>query len=118
MGTYAEHRDYFDHTLAEGLVEDREYTKAATILRRMGAEEPGSPLATRMLLARALSSSAQLGRAEALLRSVVAERPDEAYAQLMLGRVLQRRGRAQEAQAPLRLAAAMGLSMDGAAADA
>ena len=113
MGTYAEHRDYYDHTLAETFVETRDYTTAATILRRMGADQPGAPLASRMLLAQALFSSAQLGRAEALLRSVVAERPDEAYAQLMLGRVLQRSGRRGEAQAPLRLAAAMGLTLDG-----
>ena len=114
MGTYAEHRDYFDHTLAEAMVEDRDFSAAATLLRRLGAEQPSAPLAARMLLARALYSSAQLGRAEALLRSVVADRPDEAYAHLMLGRVLQRAGRAEEARGPLRLAAAMGLTLDGA----
>ena len=118
MGTYAEHRDYFDFTLADTFFQTHDYALAATILRRMGAEEPGSPLAARMLLARALFSSAQLGRAEALLRSVVAEHPDEAYAHLMLGRVLQRRGRGQEARGPLRLAAAMGLTLDGAAPEA
>ena len=118
MGTYAEHRDYFDFTLAETFVQTRDYSTAATILRRMGADEPSAPLAARMLLARALYSSAQLGRAEALLRSVVADRPDEAYAHLMLGRVLQRAGRAEEARAPLRLAAAMGLTLDGAAQSA
>jgi predicted Zn-dependent protease len=64
-------------------------------------------VAARLLLARAYYHSAQLTRAEAALREVIARDPSEAYAYLMLGRVLQRQSRHAEAETPLRLAAAM-----------
>lgn len=59
------------------------------------------------LAGRAYFGSAQLGRAEAVLRELVAARPDDAYGRLLLGRTLQRQGRADDAAAELRLAAAM-----------
>jgi hypothetical protein len=54
--------------------------------------------------------SAQLGRAERELRTIVAENPADAYAHLLLGRTLQRQSRHDEAGTHLRLAAAMGLT--------
>jgi predicted DsbA family dithiol-disulfide isomerase len=59
------------------------------------------------LAGRAYFASAQLGRAEAVLRELVAARPDDAYGRLLLGRTLQRQGRADDAESELRLAAAM-----------
>ncbi|MEV0840666.1 DsbA family protein [Actinocatenispora sera] len=59
------------------------------------------------LAGRAYFASAQLGRAEAVLRELVAARPDDAYGRLLLGRTLQRQGRADDAAGELRLAAAM-----------
>jgi len=60
------------------------------------------------LAGRAYFASAQLGRAETVLRELVAARPDDAYARLLLGRTLQRQGRRTAAGGELRLAAAMG----------
>ncbi|HEX7106457.1 MAG TPA: tetratricopeptide repeat protein [Acidothermaceae bacterium] len=64
-------------------------------------------LAARLLLARAYFHSAQLGRAEAATREVIARAPADAYAHLMLGRTLQRQNRHAEAAGPLQIAAAM-----------
>jgi hypothetical protein len=57
--------------------------------------------------ARAYYHSAQLGRAEAELRTVLGQDPTEAYALLLLGRTLQRQSKRTEAAPYLRLAAAM-----------
>lgn len=62
----------------------------------------------RLLLARSYFHSAQLGRAEEASRQVLAEDPQDAYAHLLLGRTLQRAGRADEARGPLRLAELLG----------
>ena len=62
----------------------------------------------RLLLTRAYFHSAQLSRAEAAAREVLAEAPDDPYAHLMLGRTLQRAGRPDEARGPLRLAQLLG----------
>ncbi|BCJ35345.1 hypothetical protein Athai_28480 [Actinocatenispora thailandica] len=59
------------------------------------------------LAGRAYFASAQLGRAETVLRELVAARPDDAYGRLLLGRTLQRQGQADDATGELRLAAAM-----------
>lgn len=58
----------------------------------------------RMLLARAYFGSAQLGRAESVLRELVAERPTDGYVHLLLGRTLQRQGRHTDARQHLALA--------------
>ncbi|MDN5795344.1 MAG: hypothetical protein L0H79_06280 [Intrasporangium sp.] len=57
-----------------------------------------------MLLARAYFHLAQLGRAEAVLVELVEKAPTDAYADLLLGRTLQRAGRHEEAKSPLALA--------------
>ncbi|MEV0411717.1 tetratricopeptide repeat protein [Streptomyces sp. NPDC050448] len=104
---------YFEHgTAAERwerarlFFDAKEYTTAAGILVALADEAP-EQLAPRLLLARAYYHSAQLSRAERELRAILERWPVEDYAQLMLGRTLERRGRAAEAVAYLRLAAAM-----------
>ncbi|MFI5617210.1 tetratricopeptide repeat protein [Streptomyces sp. NPDC051567] len=84
----------------------KEYATAAIVLETLAGEAP-EQLAPRLLLARAYYHSAQLSRAERELRALVERWPVEDYAQLMLGRTLQRQGRAAEAAPYLRLAAAM-----------
>jgi Tfp pilus assembly protein PilF len=71
-------------------------------------DDTADALAVRLLLARAYYHSAQLHRAEAQTRAVLAADPANAYAYLLLGRTLQRQSRHDEAGGPLRLAAAMG----------
>ncbi|MGW7328169.1 tetratricopeptide repeat protein [Streptomyces sp. NPDC054840] len=84
----------------------KEYATAARILETLAGEAP-EQLGPRMLLARAYYHSAQLSRAERELRALLERWPVEDYAQLMLGRTLERLGRATEARPYLRMAAAM-----------
>ncbi|MER7729981.1 tetratricopeptide repeat protein [Streptomyces erythrochromogenes] len=91
---------------AQLFFEAREYATAARILEPLTGEAP-EQLAPRLLLARAYYHSAQLTRAERELRAVLERWPVEDYAQLMLGRTLERLGRPAEARPYLRMAAAM-----------
>ncbi|MCD2185805.1 tetratricopeptide repeat protein [Actinomycetospora soli] len=84
-----------------------QWIDAARVLAELVEAEPDAS-AARLLLARAYYHSAQLGRAEEQARLLVADRPDDGYAHLLLGRSLQRQGRHDEATGPLRLAAALG----------
>lgn len=86
--------------------EAKEYGPAARILDGLVAEVP-EQVAPRLLLARAYYHSARLQKAEAELRAVLERDPVEHYARLMLGRTLERQGRAAEAAPHLRMAAAM-----------
>ncbi|WKD31266.1 tetratricopeptide repeat protein [Streptomyces xanthophaeus] len=104
---------YFEHgTAAERwaraqlFFDAKEYATAARILEALAVEAP-EQLAPRLLLARAYYHSAQLSRAEGELRAILERWPVEDYAQLMLGRTLERLGRAAEARPHLRMAAAM-----------
>ncbi|WP_404953612.1 tetratricopeptide repeat protein [Streptomyces sp. 147326] len=104
---------YFEHgTAAERwaraqlFFDAREYATAARILDGL-AGEVSEQLAPRLLLARAYYHSAQLSRAEHELRAILERWPVEDYAQLMLGRTLERLGRPAEARPYLRVAAAM-----------
>ncbi|WP_327279805.1 MULTISPECIES: tetratricopeptide repeat protein [unclassified Streptomyces] len=104
---------YFEHgTAAERwerarlFFDAKEYATAARVLHALAAEAP-EQLAPRLLLARAYYHSAQLSRADQELRAILERWPVEDYAQLMLGRTLERLGRADEAARYLRLAAAM-----------
>ncbi|MFJ9942041.1 tetratricopeptide repeat protein [Streptomyces erythrochromogenes] len=105
--------EYYEHgTAAERwaraqlFFDAREYATAARILEPLAGEAP-EQLAPRLLLARAYYHSAQLSRAERELRAVLERWPVEDYAQLMLGRTLERLGRSGEARPYLRMAAAM-----------
>lgn len=89
------------------LFESGDYIRAAEVLAEVAGEVPFQT-DLRLLLARAYYHSAQLGRAETQLREIVDRDPVEHYAHLLLGRTLERRGRAEEAAPWLRLAAAFG----------
>jgi FMN reductase len=92
---------------AQLLFEVRDYAKAAQLLAEV-AEEVPFQTDLWLLLARAYYHSAQLGKAESQLRVIVERDPVEHYAHLLLGRTLERQGRADEAAPWLRLAAAFG----------
>lgn len=105
--TYYEHGTAAERWARAGLFFDaKEYATAARILEALAAEAP-EQLAPRLLLARAYYHSARLSRAEDELRAILERWPVEDYARLMLGRTLERQGRAAEAAAHLRIAAAM-----------
>ncbi len=91
---------------AQASFELRDYMTAARELEVVLDAAPEN-LSARLLLARSYYHSARLGPAESALRDVVERAPGEAYAYLLLGRVLQRQGRHEEAAGPLRLAATM-----------
>lgn len=84
----------------------KDYAGAARVLGGLVDEVP-EQTGPRLLLARAYYHSAQLRRAEAELRALVARDPVEHYARLMLGRTLQRQGRDDEAESHLRIASAL-----------
>ncbi|MFC7550341.1 tetratricopeptide repeat protein [Plantactinospora sp. GCM10030261] len=81
-------------------------TGAARLLEPIVEAEPDNA-AVRQLLARSYFQSAQLGRAEAQLRELVDRNPSDHYAHHVLGRTLERAGRAREALRHLRIAFAM-----------
>ncbi|MBM6406119.1 tetratricopeptide repeat protein [Phycicoccus sp. CSK15P-2] len=98
---------------ARGLYEHGEFQAAAEELSALvdaSALEPPLHGTTelRLLLARSYYHSAQLGRAERVTRAILVDDPDEAYANLLLGRVLQRQGRASEAKPHLAMAELLG----------
>lgn len=107
---------------AHGLFDAGEFGAAAAVLAELAAEigedsatttsgaTTSDAVAVRLLLARAYYHSAQLRRAEAEVRAVLAADPANAYAHLLLGRTLERLSRHAEARGPLRLAEAMGVS--------
>jgi Tfp pilus assembly protein PilF len=100
---------------AEDLFAHRDYYGTARALVALLAdveasdERPPHALTdARLLLARAYFHSAQLLRAEATAREVLAEDPTEAYAALLLARTLQRQSRHVEAAGAMNLARALG----------
>jgi tetratricopeptide (TPR) repeat protein len=62
----------------------------------------------RLYLARSYYHSAQLARAEEVLRVMLVDNPDDHYALLLLGRTLQRQSRHDEARPHLALAKLLG----------
>ena len=98
---------------ARGLYRHGEYREAATLLSTLVDESLLAPplhgtTELRLLLARAYFHSAQLHRAERVTRAVLADDPDEPYANLLLGRTLQRQGRPAEAKPHLAMAELLG----------
>jgi Flp pilus assembly protein TadD len=98
---------------ARGLFDRGDFSAAASALREL-LDEAGSTETMhgtadlRILLARAYFGSAQLGRAETVLRRLVEEAPDDGYVHLLLGRTLQRQARHDDARAHLALAEVLG----------
>ncbi|BBC32241.1 DSBA oxidoreductase [Streptomyces graminofaciens] len=92
--------------LAQALLDKGDPLGCLTLLGKLMAEHP-EERSVRLLAARAHYHSAQLSRARSGLETLVAEIPDDAYARLMLGRVLERQGKGEEAAPHLRIAAAM-----------
>jgi predicted Zn-dependent protease len=95
-----------EYRRAELYFEAGDPTGAARLLEPIVAAEPDNA-SVRQLLARAYFHSAQLGRAEEQLRALVDRDPSDHYAHHVLGRTLERLGRAAEALRHLRLAVAM-----------
>jgi Flp pilus assembly protein TadD len=83
--------------------------EAARLLDEVLAEAPESTAALE-LQARALFSSAQLRRAEEVLRVLVERRPDDGWAHVALARTLERQGRRAEAAGRRRVAEALGFT--------
>jgi Tfp pilus assembly protein PilF len=106
---------YDRYRWAEDLFTHRDYRAAARVLEALLDEaaarpdEVGHDLAeTRLLLARAYYHSAQLRRAEATVRALLADHPTDAYAALLLARTLERGSRHDEAAGAFRVAEALG----------
>lgn len=101
------------HAFARGLFDRGDYLDASRALAELVGEaertDPGHGITDlRLLLARAYFHSAQLGRAEQVLRTVLEEDPTDGYAHLLLGRTLQRAARHDEAKRSLALAEVLG----------
>jgi predicted Zn-dependent protease len=95
-----------EYRRAEMFFEAGDPSGAARLLEPIVEAEPDNA-SVRQLLARSYFQSAQLGRAEEQLREIIARDPSDHYAHHVLGRTLERQGRAQEALSHLRIAAAM-----------
>ena len=96
---------------AQALFEERAYREAAVLLTELldAAADVGHELTdVRLLLARSLYHSAQLNGAIRVATELLEHDPNEPYAHLLVGRSLQRQGRADEAQPHLRLAELLG----------
>ena len=103
---------------ARSLFERGDFSAAANALADLVTEldeGPGDTGGTlhgtsdlRLMLARAYFGSAQLGHAEATLRRLVADAPDDGYLHLLLGRTLQRQARHGDARPHLALAEVLG----------
>ena len=91
--------------------EKRRYTQAVDRLEWI-VQQPtdhGHSLGdVRELLARAYYHSAQLNKAEQAARAVLVDQPTNSYMLMLLGRTLERQGRADEAQRYLSVATAFG----------
>ena len=96
---------------AQALFDERAYREAAVLLTELldDAGDVRHELTdVRLLLARSLYHSAQLNGAIRVATELLDHDPNEPYAHLLVGRSLQRQGRADEAQPHLRLAELLG----------
>ncbi len=96
---------------AQTLFEERSYREAARLLTDL-LDEAGDVVHqltdVRLLLARSHFHAAQLDNAIRVATELLERDPHEPYAHLLVGRALQRQGRADEARAHLRLAELLG----------
>ena len=96
---------------AQSLFAERAYREAAVLLTELldDSADVGHELTdVRLLLARSLYHSAQLDGAIRVATELLDHDPNEPYAHLLVGRSLQRQGKAGEAQRHLRLADLLG----------
>lgn len=100
--------DHARYDRATFLFETRSYSQAAALLEPLAADHPGNA-EVLLLQARSFYYSAQLSRAERVLRDMLERWPSDGYAHLLLARTLQRAGRAEEGAPHLKIAEAMGL---------
>lgn len=100
---------YEEFRCAQLLLELNQPLDAVRLLEPVLEAAPSST-ATLELLARALFASAQLVRAEEVLRVLVERRPDDGWAHFALARTLERQGRRSEAAEQRRIADALGLT--------
>lgn len=87
-------------------LEQRHPGQAALLLERALALEPGRH-SIREALGRALFALGETARAAAQFEAIVADAPDNDYAQYALGRCLMKLGRGEEGRGRVRLAAAL-----------
>ena len=102
----------FDRWLhAQELFAEKSYREAAVLLAGLlddSADVRHELTDVRLLLARSLYHSAQLNGAIRVATELLEHDPNEPYAHLLVGRSLQRQGKADEAQPHLRLAELLG----------
>ena len=98
---------YAEFRRAELLFTSGRPDEAARVLAPVVEAAPDHAAALE-LHARALLGSAQLGRAEHALRTLVDQRPDDGWARIALARCLERQGRADAAGPHRRMAEALG----------
>ena len=102
----------FDRWLhAQELFAEKSYREAAVLLAELlddSADVRHELTDVRLLLARSLYHSAQLNGAIRVATELLEHDPNEPYAHLLVGRSLQRQGKADEAQPHLRLAELLG----------
>ena len=99
---------------AQALFADRSYREAAVLLTELLDDADAAPdvrhelTDVRLLLARSLYHSAQLNGAIRVATELLDHDPNEPYAHLIVGRSLERQGKAVEAKPHLRLAELLG----------
>ncbi|MFN8045296.1 MAG: outer membrane protein assembly factor BamD [Dermatophilaceae bacterium] len=110
-----EGREPYDiYRWAQQLFADRDHLAAIEALEHLLDRAPDSELgAARELLTRAYYHSAQLDKAAASARELLAKDPDHGYAALLLYRSLVRGGRRDEAERARLWALALGMDVSG-----
>ncbi|WP_427385367.1 tetratricopeptide repeat protein [Janibacter sp. G56] len=95
---------YLEFNVAQLNFEQKRYVEASRALEFLLSHDPDNA-SVRTLLARSYYHAAMLTKAEEQARVLLQRDPTDHYAQLVLGRALQRQSRHDEAREPLRLAA-------------
>jgi Flp pilus assembly protein TadD len=98
---------YAEFRRAELFMRADQPIEAVRLLEPVVASAPEHTAALE-LLARALFASAQLVRAEQVLRLLVERRPDDGWARMALARSLERQGKGPEAEVHRKMAEVLG----------